>query len=619
VVQFRILGPLQVLDGDADVPLGSPKERALLGVLLLHAGAVVSRERLIDALWGESPPPTAAKALNVHVSQLRKTLVRNGHEPIRTRAPGYAIDVEAGELDATRFERHAADARTRVAVGDVASASRLFGAALALWRGPALDGVELESQARHEAARLDDLRLGAQMDRIDCELALGSHDQLIPELEALVDEHPLRERLRGQLILALYRAGRQADALQCYRDTRESLVGELGIEPSPALQRLEKAILNQDRSLAAPTGIAAGEVSHPHPVRRPLRAKVGRRWVVLVAAAVVVVGGTIAGVALSGSSTKSLTVPPNAVGVIDPHHNRVIATIAVGRRPGPVAYSDGSVWISNLGDTTLTRIDAGTRRVVGTTPLGGSNLIALTAAYGVAWSADPVQAMVKRVAGSGVRTIPIFNCRPEVGFTSSRAGSCRSSQTTPCWTHIALAVGANRIWATCGPNLGRATLTAINPTTGRQSTTEYVAASDPIAIAYSGNALWVANFDTNAVSELNPLDRTLEGSATVAPGPVAIAALAGSIWVVSSEAGEVSRIRFAANGAPVVTRIGVGGRPVAIAAGNGAVWVADAGDRTVSRIDPATSRVTATIPIGGVPAGLAVGDGVVWISSQSAS
>src|SRR6266545_186985 len=176
---FRILGPLQVLDGEVEVPLPSRKERELLTVLLLRAGAVVSRERLIDALWGESPPATAGKALNVHVSQLRKTLARNGHNAIATRAPGYALEVEPERLDAARFDRLVLEARGRVAAGDVESARALLRDALALWRGPALDGVELEAAARNDVARLEELRLAAQMDRIDCELALGLHEQLI--------------------------------------------------------------------------------------------------------------------------------------------------------------------------------------------------------------------------------------------------------------------------------------------------------------------------------------------------------------------------------------------------------------------------------------------------------
>jgi DNA-binding SARP family transcriptional activator len=260
-VEFRILGPLQVLDGGRELPLRSPKERDLLAVLLLHAGTVVSRDRLVEELWGESPPPTAAKALNVHVSQLRKTLARNGHDPVATRPPGYALEVDPECVDAARFERLAAEARERAATGDVESARALLREALELWRGRALDGIELESAARNEAGRLEELRLAAQMDRIDCDLALGRHDQVIGELEALVAEQPLRERLRSQLMLALYRSGRQADALHCYREAWETLVAELGIEPSLPLQRLQKAILNHDPSLEAPTGIGRGEPS----------------------------------------------------------------------------------------------------------------------------------------------------------------------------------------------------------------------------------------------------------------------------------------------------------------------------------------------------------------------
>jgi len=260
-VEFRILGPLQVLDGGRELPLRSRKERELLAVLLLHAGAVVSRGRLIEELWGESPPLTAAKALNVHVSQLRKMLAHHGDSPVATRTPGYALELEPERLDAARFERLIADARERTTAGELDSARALLGEALALWRGPVLAGIELESGARNEAGRLEELRLAAQMDRIDCDLALGMHEQLIGELGALVAEHPLRERPRSQLMLALYRSGRQADALRCYREARETLVGELGIEPSLPLQRLEKAILNHDPSLETPTGVGSGELT----------------------------------------------------------------------------------------------------------------------------------------------------------------------------------------------------------------------------------------------------------------------------------------------------------------------------------------------------------------------
>src|SRR5213078_1547618 len=256
-MEYRILGPLEAVEGGEPVPLGRLKERLVLAVLLLHANEFVSRERLIDELWGESPPPTAKKAVNVYVSQLRKALSRNGLDPIATADGGYRIGVDADGLDVARVQHLLATARKRVAAGELEAAAELLREALALWRGPTLAGLLLESHGRDEVAQLDELRLTALMDRMDCDLALGRHEDVLGELHVLVGEHPLRERLRAQLILALYRADRQAEALDAYQQAREVLVEELGIEPSPPLQRLQKGILAQDPALEVPAGIAA--------------------------------------------------------------------------------------------------------------------------------------------------------------------------------------------------------------------------------------------------------------------------------------------------------------------------------------------------------------------------
>ena len=255
-MEYRILGPLEVVEGGEPVPLGRPKERLVLAVLLLRANEFVSRERLIDELWGESPPPTAGKAVNVFVSQLRKALTRDGVDPIATADGGYRIEVEADHLDVAGMRRLLATARERAAAGELEASADSLRDALALWRGPTLAGLLLESRGRDEVARLDELRLTALMDRIDCDLALGRHDEVLGELHVLVGEHPLLERLRAQLMLALYRADRQAEALEAYRQARELLVEELGVEPSPALQRLQKGILTQDPALELPAGIA---------------------------------------------------------------------------------------------------------------------------------------------------------------------------------------------------------------------------------------------------------------------------------------------------------------------------------------------------------------------------
>jgi predicted ATPase/DNA-binding SARP family transcriptional activator len=267
-VEYRILGPLEVRDGGRFLSLGTAKQQALLAVLLLHANEFVPREQLIDELWGATPPPTAAKAIQVYVSHLRKLLATNGAEAIGTRAGGYVLSLDGEGVDALRFERIAGEAREHAAAGDAAKAASHFREALALWRGPALAGLSFESAARNEVERLEEERLAALMDRIDCDLSLGRHEQLVGELEGLVAQHPLRERLRSQLMLALYRSGRQADALRVYREGRETLVEELGLEPSEPLQRLERAILVHDPALEVPAGLARAKGPEPAGGRR---------------------------------------------------------------------------------------------------------------------------------------------------------------------------------------------------------------------------------------------------------------------------------------------------------------------------------------------------------------
>jgi DNA-binding SARP family transcriptional activator/class 3 adenylate cyclase/DNA-binding CsgD family transcriptional regulator len=262
-MDFRVLGPLEAREGGRIVPLGGGKERSLLGVLLLHANETVSVDRLVDELWGERPPARATKLVQGYVSALRKRL---GPDRLVTGPRGYAVRVEPSELDSVEFERLVAQAHTKPPEG----AARCLREALAFWRGPALAGVRLEGFAASEAEHLNELRLAGLLDRIDADLALGRHEELVGELEALIAEHPLRERLRGQLMLALYRAGRQAEALEVYRRTRRVLIEELGIEPSVQLQSLEEAILNQDPTLVGhPSG--AERTSPVLQLPRPLR------------------------------------------------------------------------------------------------------------------------------------------------------------------------------------------------------------------------------------------------------------------------------------------------------------------------------------------------------------
>jgi DNA-binding SARP family transcriptional activator len=242
VLEFRILGPLEVAADGEPLQLSGQKQRALLALLLLDVNRVVSTDRIVDALWGEEPPRTAATSLQNFVSQLRKLL---GSDVLVTKPPGYQLRIEPEQLDLERFTRLVEESRAEPPAERAAKLRR----ALALWRGPPLADLGFEAFAQQEIGRLEELRLAALEDRVEAELEAGRHSDLVGELEAFADEHPLRERLRSQLMLALYRSGRQAEALQIYHDTRRVLVDELGIEPSPSLQQLHGSILRQDPRL----------------------------------------------------------------------------------------------------------------------------------------------------------------------------------------------------------------------------------------------------------------------------------------------------------------------------------------------------------------------------------
>jgi class 3 adenylate cyclase/DNA-binding SARP family transcriptional activator len=267
-MDFRILGPLEVCEEGRELPLGGAKQRALLALLLLRANELVPTERIVEELWGERPPPTATKTVQVYVSQLRRAL---GRELVQTRGPGYVLRLPRAALDLHRFDDSLAEGRRLLVRGAAAEARATLDDALALWRGEALAEFRNEPFAQSEIARLEELRLAALELRLEAGVELGRHVEAVPELEVLVRQHPLRESLRRLLMLALYRGGRQAEALAAYQDTRVTLVEELGIEPSQALQQLEKAILLQDTALDLPAPPAP---TPPAPVPARIQAPV---------------------------------------------------------------------------------------------------------------------------------------------------------------------------------------------------------------------------------------------------------------------------------------------------------------------------------------------------------
>jgi DNA-binding SARP family transcriptional activator len=250
-VSVSLLGPLEMERAGRPVALGGRAQRALLARLVLDANRTVAVDRLVEDLWGEAAPATSSKMVQIYVSKLRKELPG---DMLVTRAPGYALEIDPEALDLVRFERLRDEGRAALAGGRAATAADRLRKALALWRGPALEEFR-EPFAIVEAARLEELRLSSLEDRIDADLALGRHAGLDGELEALVARNPWRERLWGQLMLARYRTGRQADALAGYRRLREMLATELGIEPSATLRDLERRILQQDPALDLRTAV----------------------------------------------------------------------------------------------------------------------------------------------------------------------------------------------------------------------------------------------------------------------------------------------------------------------------------------------------------------------------
>ena len=261
-MQIHLLGPVEVSSNGDRVVLGGPKPRALLAMLALDAGSIVPAERLIDGLWGEEPPPSAAKMVQVYISGLRKAMAANGKDDaIATRGRGYQLQLGRDRVDVCRFERLLAQGAAREA--------------LSLWRGPALDDVADEPFAAAEIRRLEDLRASAREVAIDQDLDAGRHREVLPELESLLAQEPLRERLHAQRMLALYRSGRQADALEAYRRARATLVEQIGVEPGPELRRMHEAILRQDPSLDPPGQEPAGA---PLVGRDPELAHLRRLW-----------------------------------------------------------------------------------------------------------------------------------------------------------------------------------------------------------------------------------------------------------------------------------------------------------------------------------------------------
>ena len=406
-MDYGILGPLQVRDRDRELSLGSPRLRALLGLLLLHRNEPVSSERLIDELWDGAPPATANKALQNGVSQLRRVLP---DDVLRTVPRGYELRVGENELDADRFERALDAARDD---SDPESAAATLRAALELWRGPALPELADVIAAQPELARLEDRRAAAFEDRVEADLERGRHAELVGELEAEVARHPLRERLRAQLMLALYRSGRQADALAAYQDARRTLVDDLGLEPGPELRARHEAILRQDPALDPPA--APARTWSPAERRAPLALLLGGAALL----AVVVAAGVLLLTRDDERPAGLGAVPGNSLVALDVRTGRVTATVPAGSTPASVAAGQSDIWAINADDGTLTR--AGRETSATRTFAVPASPTGLAAGPSGVWISTgvPAERLLRLAPATGAVDPPASGCHPATTATTS--------------------------------------------------------------------------------------------------------------------------------------------------------------------------------------------------------
>jgi YVTN family beta-propeller protein len=582
-LRFHLLGRLEAYRDGVEVDLGTRKQRAVLALLLLNANRVVPTERLIDDLWGDAPPSTARATLQVYIAGLRRALANDGARLV-TRTPGYVLELEQGALDLERFARLRAEARE---TADDERRAELLHEALTLWRDAPLAELGTEPFSVAAVAQLEELRLAALEERIDADLTLGRHAALVAELDALVADHPYRERLRAQLMLALYRSGRQADALEAYQAGRRVLQDELGLEPSKELRNLEAAILHQDEGLM-PAPEQVPDVEHaPAP-----RSRWSRRTAVVVAV-VAALAAAAAALILTRDEASPVPVPPNSVAVIDTETNRVLEAVPVGARPGPVAAGLGSLWVGNIDDKTLSRIDLKTRRVVRTIPLGATPSAIAVGADAV-WVVHGLRGRITRVD-------------PQFYTTESRA----VTKNAIYYSSAGVTTEAGSVWAVFGDS----TLARVDPATLR-TTDSTLAGQGPAGIVAYNGSIWVSNAGDSTVQRFDP--STLEQGPLETRGvgrtPSGIAAGEGAVWVASTNDDVVMRIDPATK-SNLPIRVGDG--PTAVAVGAGAVWVANAAARTVSRVNPSTKEAVETIDLGAVPSGVAVANGLVWVAAQA--
>jgi ABC-type transport system substrate-binding protein/DNA-binding SARP family transcriptional activator/DNA-binding beta-propeller fold protein YncE len=612
---FGILGPLTATRGGVPLRLGTPQQRALLAVLVCQAGRVVTRERLVDALWGDAPRHAALSSIRAHVSHLRSVLEPE-HEPgtayrvLVTESSGYRLAVPEANVDASRFKLLADEGRSQLETGDAGAALAAFDEALSLSRGEVLVDLPRYSFISGVAIRLDELCAVAEEGRVDALLELGRTTAALADIDRMLDRHPLREGLTGRRMVALYRAGRQSEALEAFRNLRKRLDEELGIEPSTSIADLHRRILQHDPTLlhrsanqpelaatdrVSPTtaAIAASPAVTEVPMTRAspppvTRSRPGRRTRRVLSSAVVALGLGVVVLGAATSGTVELT--GNAVGVLDPS-GRVVNALPAGTDPKAVTFGGGSLWVANQGDNTVLRIHPDTSAVLQRWEVGDSPSAIVSTETDV-WVANAGDATVTRIniaANRVVQSAISVGSRPE-----------------------ALAVGPTGVWVA---NSGDNTIQRIDQSFGRPAAPVNVG-DGPDGLLVDGAMLWVANGRDGTVSRLDATTGAeLASPVRVGSGPRGMARFGEELWVAEQLSQSVSRIDVRSGR---VRSVFVGDGPTSLAVLDDAVWVSEQYAGTLTRIDPATDSHT-TVAVGATPRAMVSARNQIWFSVGATS
>ena len=585
-------------------------------MLLAEYGGVVSVGRLADALWGERAPGGFVTTVQTYVFHLREVLEpdrRHGApgQVLVTERGGYRLDTSGSAVDAAIFESLLSAGHRAIDRGAYEEASDQLKRALDLWRGEVLADVADLGFVTPLAARLDEMRQTARGLRIEAELALGLHADALPEIDGLVAEHPLWEQLQAQRITALYRSGRQSDALAAYRDLRNRLAEELGIEPSSPLQQLHQAVLTQaealdwrrpthvkppvPESVIAPrsqelpltTDEAPHEPSAPvlSRLRGPFRLSGRRAHLATGAVAVVLATGIAISVAHLWIQSGPPSFPANSIGSIN-RDGSLAGSVNVGLSPDALAYGAGSLWAANRTDSTVSRIDPDTRAVVQTIPVGASPVAITVTAHDV-WVAnfdDGTVSRINTVSNTVVDRIPV-GVHP-----------------------AAIASRPDGVWVA---NSDDGTIQRIDPATDQTDKAVEVGGG-PDGIAIDKTSLWVCSAVDGTVVEIDPKTLQQGRSVVVGAGPRGVALTPGDVWVASQLSQSVTRINRATGAARTIN---VGDGPHSLVVEGDSVWVSNEYDGTISRIDPTSNEVVGTRYVGASPRGLAAAGGSIWVAA----